>query len=89
MIVTLLAALLTGATPTEKIAVMDVVPRGDVSPRVAQVVTDDVLSEVRRRNPDVSVIGAEEVRALLGAQAERVPGRTRSACHTAPFALSH
>jgi hypothetical protein len=50
---------------------MDVTPRGDVSPRVAQVITDDVLSEVRRRNPDVSVIGAEEVRALLGAQAER------------------
>jgi hypothetical protein len=85
MIVTLLAALLTGATPAEKIAVMDVVPRGDVSPRVAQVLTDDVLSEVRRRNPDVSVIGAQEVRALLGAQAERErlgcqPGKDDLAC---------
>jgi hypothetical protein len=71
MILPLLVALLAGATPLERIAVMDVTPRGDVSPRVAQVVSDDVLSEVRRRNPNVSVIGSEEVRALLGAQAEK------------------
>jgi hypothetical protein len=71
MILSLLAALLAGATPAERIAVMDIVPHGDVSPRVAQVISDEVLSEVRRRNHDVSVIGAEEVRALLGAQAER------------------
>ncbi len=71
MILPLLVSLLAGATPVDKIAVMDVTPHGDVSPRVAQVVSDDVLAEVRRRNPKVSVIGTEEVRALLGAQAER------------------
>jgi hypothetical protein len=71
MTLSLLLALLAGANPVERIAVMDVTPHGDVSPRVAQVVSDEVLAEVRRRNPGVSVIGTEEVRALLGAQADR------------------
>jgi len=85
MILPLLLTLLSGASPTEKIAVMDVTPRGDVSPRVAQVVSDEVLAEVRRRNPNVSVIGTQEVRALLGAEAEKQrlgcqPGANDIAC---------
>ncbi len=54
-----------------RIAVMDVKVRGGVSGEVASTVSEAVVVEVRRRSPGASVIGAEEIRSMIGVAVEK------------------
>ena len=66
---TLLCSALLAAQP--KLAVLDVRPGVGISPELARGLSESLTHEVRRRNPDVDVLGATEIRAMLEVQAER------------------
>jgi hypothetical protein len=66
----LLWAVLSAA-PVQRIVVLDVKPRVGVSNELAQAVTDDVVVEIRKRAKGISVVGAEEIRSMLGHEQER------------------
>ncbi len=65
----LLLALGLSAIP--RIAVMDVTPRGGVTADIASTVSEALVVEVRKRSPGVSVVGAEEIRSMIGMAAEK------------------
>ncbi len=71
----LLLALLA---PQERIAVMDVQVRSGVSRDVGQTLSDDLVTEVRKRRPQAIIIGASEIRSMLQMQGER----QKLGCHT-------
>ncbi len=49
-----------------RLAVLDVVARIGVRTELAQGVSDALLDQVRQHNPGVQVIGAEDIRTILG-----------------------
>jgi hypothetical protein len=53
-----------------RVAVYDLVVGGDVAPRVGRIVTDAFVAELRKRE-GLSVVGLDEVRALVAHEAER------------------
>ena len=65
----LLSVSLFSAIP--RVAVMDVTPRGGVSADVASTVSDALVVEVRKRSPGVNVVGAEEIRSMIGLAVEK------------------
>jgi hypothetical protein len=67
--IALLPLLLT-AGPT-KLAVMDIQARDGVTPGLVQIVTDAVVTEVRKRAHGMTVISSEDMRSLLGLQAQK------------------
>ena len=59
------------APPLPKIAVMDVTLRGGVPATVGQVLSDDIVAEVRKRRQRSQVISAEEIRSMLSVVGEK------------------
>ena len=68
MVALLLASAVLAAQP--RLAVLDVRAGVGISPELARGLGDALTHEVRRRNPDVDVLGATEIRAAQDA-AER------------------
>jgi hypothetical protein len=66
-----LLVFISVAAATPRIAVMDVAPRGGVSADIATTISDALVLEVRKRSPGVSVVGAEEIRSMMGLAAEK------------------
>ncbi|MBM4281192.1 MAG: hypothetical protein FJ137_10705 [Deltaproteobacteria bacterium] len=67
------ATTATTATTTRavlRVAVYDLSVAGDVAPRVGRFVTDALVAELRKRQ-GLSVVGLDEVRALVAHEAER------------------
>ncbi|MHB1846609.1 MAG: FG-GAP repeat domain-containing protein [Deltaproteobacteria bacterium] len=64
-----LALLLAVAPP--RLLVLDVTARGGVTPEVAAAVSEALVVEARRRAPQSSVLGAQEMRALTGFAKEK------------------
>jgi len=66
---TLLASALLAAQP--RLAVLDVRAGVGISPDLARGLGEALTHEVRRRNPDLDVLGATEIRSMLEMQRER------------------
>jgi len=60
-----------GSVAQPRVAVLDVVGRGGVAPDLLQAISEDVLVEVRAQSRGLKVIGAEEIRSLMGLAREK------------------
>jgi hypothetical protein len=65
-----LLALLTAAGP-QRVAVMDIQAREGVTKGVAQIVTDAIVADLRKGAPTLGLIASEDLRNLVGFQAQR------------------
>jgi hypothetical protein len=65
-------ALLVAMPDQPHIAVFDVKPQGGVTEQVAHAVSEQVTLEVRRMNPEASVMGSDDLTAYLN-KIERFP----------------
>ncbi len=70
MVATFLLASAVIATQP-RLAVLDVRAGVGISPELARGLGDALTHEVRRRNPDVDVLGATEIRSMLEVQREK------------------
>ena len=61
-----LALMLAAPAAPQRLAVLDVTARIGIQPALAQAVSDALLDVVRKHNPKTQVIGAEDIRAMMG-----------------------
>jgi TolB-like protein len=59
------------AAGPQKLAAMDIQAREGVTPGLAQIVTDAVVLEIRRRARDMTVIASEDLRNLMGFETQK------------------
>src|ERR1700722_7870584 len=72
LVLLLLSAKPAPAAPaTVRIVVTDVKPRVGVSKELAQGIPDELGTEVRKRAPNATVLGAEDIRSMIGMQQQK------------------
>ena len=67
----LLSLVLAATAAPSKIAVMDVSVRAGVPASLVPSLTENIVSEVRRRRPQSGVVSADEIRDMLAVQGQR------------------